>query len=161
LSAVAKNAVGTRGGVGKRQDQGLNYYVFHRDTLPKTQPRYLTKVDQIPPEVVDKLIDMYQKDRLTLMQIAEKMGMEWWTVKEVFKKHGIERISLTERAKMKRAKDFDLIYRLHFVEEVSVQEIYQKYGFSPPYVRSVLKEGPETYKSRSVPIKMKQDKSGS
>ncbi len=74
------------------------------------------------------------------MQIAEKMGMEWWTIKEVFKKHGIERISLSKRAKMKRAKDFDLIYRLHFIEEVSIQEIYEKYGFSPPYIRSVLKD---------------------
>jgi len=63
---------------------------------------------------------------------------EWWTVKEVFEKHGIERMSLSEKAKMKRTRDFDLIYRLHFIEEVPIQEIFEKYGFSPPYIRSVL-----------------------
>jgi len=112
--------------------------VYYRDQLPKPQPSYMSKVDQIPPEVVDKLIFMYQEENLTLMEIANKMDMEWWTVKELFKKHGIERMSLSERPKMKRAKDFDLIYRLHFFEEVSIQEIYEKYGFSPPYIRSVL-----------------------
>jgi len=84
--------------------------------LPQPEPNYLSKVDQIPQNVVDKLIYMYQEENFTLMQIATKMGMEWWTVKQVFKKYGIDRISLSERAKMKQTKDFDLIYRLHFVE---------------------------------------------
>lgn len=100
----------------------------------------MSKVDHISLEIVDKLIDMYQEENLTLIEIAGKMDMEWWTVKEVFKKHGIDRMSLSERAKIKRAKDFDLIYHLHFIEEITIQEIYEKYGFSPPYIRSVLKD---------------------
>lgn len=119
----------------------MNYYVVrYSNQLPKPQPSYINKVDQVPPEVVNKLIYMYRGKNLTLMEIADKMGMKWWTVKEVFKKYGIKRMSLSERAKIKRAKDFNLIYRLHFIEKIAIKEIYRTYGFSPPYIRSVLKD---------------------
>jgi transposase len=69
-----------------------------------------------------------------------KMGTEWWIVKELFKKHGIERISLTERAMKKRARDFDLIYKLHFEEEIGLNNVLKKYRNSPTYIKAVLED---------------------
>lgn len=85
---------------------------------------------------------MYQEENLTLMKIADKMDMEWWTVREVFEKHGIERISLSERAKVKRAKGFDLIYRTVYtlLRKSASRKYTRSNGFSPPYIRSVLKD---------------------
>lgn len=57
--------------------------------MPKPQPSYMNKVDQIPPEVVDKLIFVYQKENLTLTEIAAKMDMEWWTIKTEEERAGI------------------------------------------------------------------------
>lgn len=78
-----------------------------------------------------------------------KTGIEWWTIKELFKKHGIERTSLSERAQQKRARDFDLIYKLHIEEKIGLNDIHRKYGYSSTYIKAVLKDkGLETLKGK-------------
>ncbi|WP_303872531.1 hypothetical protein [Tepidanaerobacter acetatoxydans] len=100
----------------------------------------MNKVDMIPQDLAQKIIHMYEVDMLTLQQIEDRTGIKWWTINSLLEKNNIKKISLSERAKIKREKDFDLIYKLHFVEEMSVKDIYKKYKFSPPYVRQVLKD---------------------
>jgi len=115
----------------------LNYYVFHTADLPEYKRTYVSEVGKIADQL-DKLVKMYCDELLTFEEIEQRTSIPWWTVKELFKKNGIERISLRERARIKRAIDFDLIYRLHFEEEMNVKDIYTQYKFSPPYIRSVL-----------------------
>jgi len=115
----------------------LNYYVFHTADLPEYKRDHESQADKIADQL-DKLVKMYQQDLLTFEEIEQRTSIPWWTVKELFKKNSIERISLRERARIKRARDFDLIYRLHFEEEISIKDIYATYKFSPPYIRSVL-----------------------
>lgn len=120
------------------QGQSLNYYLFHAVDLPrKFQRTAESEVDKIA-EQLDKLVKMYCDELLTFEEIEQRTSIPWWTVKELFKKNDVERISLSDRARIKRARDFDLIYRLHFEEEMSVRDIYAKFEFSPPYIRAVL-----------------------
>lgn len=56
---------------------------------------------------------------------------------------------LSERAQQKRARDFDLIYKLHYKEKIGLNYIYRKYGYSPTYIKSVLSDkGMKTIKGK-------------
>lgn len=89
---------------------------------------------------MDKLVRLYKDELLSFEEIALKTGIEWWTIKELFKKHGVERISLSERAQQKRAKDFDLIFKLHIEEKTGLNAIHRQYGYSHTYIKAVLKD---------------------
>lgn len=83
---------------------------------------------------------MYQNKLLSFEQIAEKVNIDWWTVKSLFKAKGVKLISHKERSKIKRAKDYPLLYDLHYNEGLTLNQIYTKYKYSPPYIRQVLRE---------------------
>lgn len=120
----------------------LNFYVFFDHELPVPKwggEEFITKVDQIEPEL-DKLVSLYRESMLTFEEIAEETDIDWWTIKQLFKIKGVPTISVSERARRKRAKDFDLIYQLHFERKKGLNEIYREYGFSPSYVKAVLKD---------------------
>lgn len=122
------------------QGDGLNIVVSKRDILPDPKPSFISEVDRIPDDLAEEIIRMYVTDKLTLTEIEKRTGVKWWTVKNLLNKRGIPKISRAERARLKREKHFDLIYRLHFVEEMSLRDIYKKYGFSPCYARRVLED---------------------
>jgi hypothetical protein len=118
----------------------LNYYVFSDGEIPETKwggESFVSKVDEIKDRL-DELLELYQEKLMTFEEIGKETGIAWWTIKELFEKKGIERISLSERARLKREKDFDTLHRLHFEEKIGITELYRKHGFSSPYVRAVL-----------------------
>ncbi|WP_238791451.1 hypothetical protein [Paenibacillus sp. EKM207P] len=89
---------------------------------------------------LDELLKLYQVDLLSFEQIAEKVNIDWWTVKSLFKAKGVKLISHKERSKTKRAKDYPLLYDLHYIQGLSLDQIYAKYKYSPPYIRQVFRE---------------------
>lgn len=123
-----------------REGQGLNIVVSKRTSLPDPKSSLASKTDRIPDDLVKKIIHWYEVDKLTLAEIENKTGIKWWTIKALLNNKKVEKISRTERARLKREKHFDLIYRLHFIEEMSLRDIYKKYGFSPCYARRVLED---------------------
>ncbi len=52
----------------------------------------------------------------------------------------MDKLSYFELSKRRRAKDFDLLYDLHFNKKKSLKEIGRKYNYSPPYIRQVFKD---------------------
>ncbi|WP_029518112.1 hypothetical protein [Paenibacillus polymyxa] len=89
---------------------------------------------------LEELLKLYQVDLLSFEQIGEKVNIEWWTIKSLFKAKGIKLISHKERSKIKRAKDYPLLYDLHYNQGLTLNQIYAKYKYSPPYVRQVFRE---------------------
>ncbi|PGZ96923.1 hypothetical protein COE51_16250 [Bacillus pseudomycoides] len=90
--------------------------------------------------MLDKLKRMYHEDLLTLEQIKEETGINTWVITDLFKEFDIPTMEHKERAKLRRARDFDLIYKLHFEEKMSLNEIYREYKFSPMYSKKVLED---------------------
>jgi hypothetical protein len=84
---------------------------------------------------------MYWGDLKTFEEIADDIGENWWTIKELFNQFNVPRMTVAERARYKREQDYSLIYNLHFVEGLSLAEISRQYGFAPHYSRKVLKGG--------------------
>ncbi len=112
------------------QDESLNYYVFLDVEIPKPKwsgEHFVSKVNQIEHRL-DELVSMYKEWLMTFEEISEETGIEWWTIMELFRERGIQTISLSQRAKLKREKDFDLIYKFHFEEKVGINELYRKCG---------------------------------
>jgi hypothetical protein len=91
---------------------------------------------------LDEIVRMYKEDLLPFEEIGERLGIEWWNIKTMFKKHNIATYSTKERAFLKRKKDYSQIYKLHRSMGMSLKAIYRDYGFSPAYSRLVLNEGP-------------------
>ncbi|MDA8336259.1 MAG: hypothetical protein M0Z41_14955 [Peptococcaceae bacterium] len=83
---------------------------------------------------------MYEVDRMTLDEIAAAVGVSSTTVKAAFNEMKIERLGTREQARLKREKDFDRIYDLHFRQQIPIAQIHRQYGFSKCYIRQVLKD---------------------
>lgn len=121
------------------QDEGLIFYVS--ETLSLTEPNW--RGEDFEPkwteieDKLDELVSLYWDKLLTFEEIEKKTGIEWWTVKELFKQKDIKRMSLADRAKKKRAKKFDEIYGL-IQSGMSLRQIYRDYGYSPQYCKQCL-----------------------
>jgi hypothetical protein len=114
--------------------------VFSDGEIPETKwggEDFVSKTDEIEDRL-DELKELYHGKLMTFEEISKETGIAWWAVKDLFEKKGVERISLSERARLKREKDFDIIYKLHFEEGIGINELYRLHGFSPPYIREVL-----------------------
>ncbi len=77
---------------------------------------------------------------MTYQQISERTGVPWWDIKKLFRANGVQSISPAVRAKQKRRKDFETIYRMHIKEQKTFSEIGHALGRSAPYIRQVLLE---------------------
>lgn len=89
------------------------------------------------------MIHLYRDELMSFEEIGKHLGIDWWSIKQLFNKHNVPRISTQQRAVLKRKKVYPLIYELHFRHNLSLNEIYRKYGFSPAFSRQVLSEGNE------------------
>ncbi len=78
---------------------------------------------------------------MTFQEIGDVLEVPWWDVKKLLSWYGIERITPAARARKMRQKDFELIHRMHFLEQKTFAEIGQAIGRSAPYIRQVLLEG--------------------
>ncbi|MGM1044916.1 MAG: AraC family transcriptional regulator [Bacillota bacterium] len=92
-------------------------------------------------EHLEEMIQLYRDELMSFEEIGQKLNIDWWNIKGLFKKHGIARYSVKERAFLKRQKDYPIIYKLHYELNLSLNEIYRNYGYSPPYSRAVLSDG--------------------
>lgn len=61
-------------------------------------------------------------------------------IKQIFKHGKVKLYSAWDIAKIKRDNDFEKLYDLHFIQKLSLNEIYRLYGFSQIYVKRVFKE---------------------
>ncbi|MFL1672431.1 hypothetical protein ABTW76_05150 [Paenibacillus dendritiformis] len=84
---------------------------------------------------------MYYVDLLSFKSIAEQLGVEWWDIKRLFQINELPTFSIAERGKKFRKKIFEEIYDLHHNQKLSIKEIQNKLGFSPPFIRKTLREG--------------------
>ncbi|MGG2091216.1 AraC family transcriptional regulator [Bacillus sp. S13(2024)] len=122
----------------------MSFSVIDFIPFPAEEYRY-TRVNHVYEwekhvDEVDKLEKMYREDLMTLEQIKEATGINTWVIEDLFREFDIPKMKHKERAKLKRAKDFDLIYKLHIEEKMSLNEIYKKYKFSPLYSKRVLED---------------------
>lgn len=124
------------------QGDGLVFYVDELIDLPKPKhggDSVEHKYEKFQSKL-DRLLKMYREDLLTFEEIADKMNTDWWTIKTLFRKNDIQFITIKERAKLKRTKDFKKIYDLLYVQKMSMNEIYRRYKISPSYTRKVIQE---------------------
>ncbi|TCJ01608.1 AraC family transcriptional regulator [Cytobacillus praedii] len=89
---------------------------------------------------MDKLIEMNHKDLLNPYEIEKQIGILSDDLKRLFEHHNIKLNSAWDIAKIKRKKDFKTLYKLHFQQRLSLNEIYRQYGYSQLYVKRVFKE---------------------
>lgn len=123
------------------QSEGFIFYVRERIPIPPVE-RYAdwhhsweNYVDQL-----DELVEMHHKQLKTMNEIEKLTGINDYTLKELFKANGIKIYNKSEIAKMRRDRDFELLYDLHFNQKMSLNEIYRKYGYSPTYVRKAFED---------------------
>lgn len=124
-----------------RQSEGFIFYVKERVPIPPVD-RYADHhyvwedyIDQL-----GKLVELHHEALLTLHEIGRAKDIPYHTLKALFEANGIKIYHNHEIAKMKREKDFELLYDLHFNKKISLKEIYRKYGFSPPYIKRVFED---------------------
>jgi len=124
------------------QSEGFNFYVSDRIKIPASAPmgegfryKWEEHVDKL-----DELKRMHHQDLLSLNEIVRLTGIDVWVIEDLFNEFNIEIMGIKKRAKLKRERDFDLIYKLHKIKEMSLNEIYREYGFSPLYSKTVLKD---------------------
>lgn len=55
-------------------------------------------------------------------------------------------LTTKERGVTRRARDFERIYDLHFVDGLAFTQIYKGYEFSPTYCEQVLQENIHKFK---------------
>lgn len=108
---------------------------------PKWGGEEFQSIPDMHEDKLDEMIRLYREELLSFEEIGNKLNIDWWTIKTLFKKHNIPRYTLKERAKLKRKMVYPLIYKLHYEDKKTLNEIYKNYGFSPPYCRQVLREG--------------------
>ncbi|NMI04812.1 recombinase family protein [Paenibacillus sp. SZ31] len=102
----------------------------------ESPPAKWSEIEHFYPQMVK----MYNEKLLSFEQIAESTETDWWTIKQMFKAKGAILLTTKERGMKRRARDFEKIYNLHYVEGLSLTKIYKDYELSPPYCRQVLQE---------------------
>ncbi|PAK28609.1 hypothetical protein CJ467_19770 [Bacillus velezensis] len=79
------------------------------------------------------------KELKKMGEIPKELNIPDWGILNLFKAKKVDKLSYSELSKRRRAKDFDLLYDLHFNKKMSLKEIGRKYNYSPPYIRQVFK----------------------
>lgn len=87
-----------------------------------------------------QMLKMYNEELLSFEQIAESTGTDWWTIKQMFKAKGAILLTTKERGVKRRARDFEKVYNLHYVDGLAFTKIYKEHGLSPYYCKQVLQE---------------------
>lgn len=130
----------------KKQDHlqahGFIFYVSTEIDLPEPKWKNGNHVYNWQKHIdkLDKLIEMNHKDLLNPNEIQNKTGILANDLKSLFKYKGVKLYNAWEIAKLKRDRDFDFLYDLHFNKKMSLNEIYRKYGYSQPYIKRVFKD---------------------
>lgn len=130
----------THKNLNSRQDEGLCFYVSFETAVTAREKRIEKKYEHLIPKF-NEIKNLYYNELLTYQEIADKLNVQWWEIRELFKDFSLKKIHPRERARLKRKKDFDFFYKLHIENKLSLAEIYKIYKKSPPYVRQVLREG--------------------
>ncbi|MEK4006308.1 hypothetical protein [Paenibacillus sp. FSL H3-0333] len=118
--------------------------------LPWGGDNFKPKFSDYEPMLAE-IVCLYRDELLSFEEIGEQLGIEWWNIKQMFKKYNITKYSIKERACLKRKKDYPQIYKLHHSMKLSFKAIYRDYGFSPSYSKLVLKEGGEETNKVTLP----------
>ena len=84
--------------------------------------------------------NLYEGELLSFVQIGDKLEIDWWVVRGVLEKIGVQIQTKEERYKLRRERDFQFIYDLHFNQGLTLKQIYSEHKMTPVYVRRVLKE---------------------
>jgi hypothetical protein len=112
---------------------------FFLPTNEITKEEFKVRFSQFTNEDVKSIKNMYYEQFKQIDEICNETGLSEETVISIITLKDMERMPKYE-PKLKRERDFPLIYDLHFNKEISLKEIYKRYGFSPEYSRRVLKE---------------------
>ncbi|MBC9783803.1 recombinase family protein [Heliobacterium chlorum] len=88
---------------------------------------------------VEDIINMYEIEFFTMQQICERTGLSKVKIRDILIKNSIHIRSKTEVWELKRKKDFPIIEDLYLNKGFSLKRIYNEYGYSPDYVKAVLK----------------------
>ncbi|MFS1518469.1 AraC family transcriptional regulator [Bacillus sp. SCS-151] len=89
---------------------------------------------------MDKLIEMNHEMLMTPNEIFKETGIETKDMEILFNKYNVELLKLKEISRLKREKDFELLYDLHFIKNLSLNEIYRQFGLSPLYTKRVFED---------------------
>jgi hypothetical protein len=89
---------------------------------------------------MEQFVEANHKQLLTPFEIHKRYGIGVKDLEILFKMKNVELYKQKEIAKRKREKHFDLLYQFHFVDKLSLNEIYRKYGYSPQYVKKVFED---------------------
>lgn len=77
---------------------------------------------------------MYNEDLLVLNKL-QTTKTDSWTKKQMYKDKRATLLTTKERGVTRRARDFERIYDLHFVDGLAFIQIYKGYGLSPTYCK--------------------------
>lgn len=121
------------------QGDGFNFYVEYKLDLPETEYSGVYSYEKHIPEL-DKLVALNHDHLLTAHQIHAREGITVENIKLLFKSQGVELLKFSDISRKKREQDFDKLYKLHFNNKFSLNEIYEITGLSPLYVKRVFKE---------------------
>lgn len=124
-----------------RQSEGFVFYVKEMIPIPSEEEyRNREYVWKQYLNQLGELVELHHEALLTLHEVAKAKDIPWHTLKRMFIANNIKIYHNREIAKMRRAKNFDFLYDLHFNQKLSLNEIYEKYGFSPLYVKRVFED---------------------
>lgn len=82
---------------------------------------------------------MYQYKRMSFIEMEKETGIGWWTNRNFFLQNGIPIMSKEEIYRRRRKRDLERLYNLHYHDQLTLKDIYKRYGFTPVYVRKVRK----------------------
>jgi alkylated DNA nucleotide flippase Atl1 len=115
----------------------MNFYIENWLSLEQDNVRPILKQYA---EHLDTVRYLYEDQLMTYDEIAEQIGLPSHVVKRIVRSMDIRRITPAERARRKRQRDFELVYRLHIEKRMTFAEISKIIGRSAPYIAAVLKE---------------------
>lgn len=96
------------------------------------------------------------KELRTVGEISKELNIPDWGILNLFKAKKVDKLSYSELSMRRRAKDFDLLYDLHFNKKMSLKEIGRKYNYSPPYIRQVFKDQGIEHLALKIRIRIKE-----
>ncbi|GAV11269.1 hypothetical protein PBN151_1196 [Paenibacillus sp. NAIST15-1] len=120
----------------------MGFYVSESKELPKlerNENEHSEKWRRLE-QAIEEMKTLYYKKLASFDDIAKTYECNWWDIKTLFRKYNLTTISLKERARLNRKRDFETIYDLHYNQKKTLTEIYRDYGFVPQHVRTTLKE---------------------
>jgi hypothetical protein len=94
--------------------------VSESKALPKierNENEHTEKWRRLDPKI-DEMKTLYYEKLASFDDIAKKFECNnWWDIKTLFRKYNLTTISLKERARLNRKRDFETIYDLHYYKK--------------------------------------------